>query len=118
MKLRATERIFVEGALREEGEVFEAKRRWKYTELVGGGEDAKPAGKNASLIGSETGPTRKEIMAQLDLAGVQYKGNASKAELEDLLAATRKTIAPASSGAPSKDPLDNEGKGTGDQDVI
>lgn len=105
MQLRATKPIFVDGALRHAGEVFEGSRRWKYTEPVG-------EAKKEAAPENPKDFDRKGAMAQLTAAGVEFKGNISNEALKDLLERTRKEFAPASSGAPAK-----EG-GTGDQDVI
>lgn len=106
MQLRATKPIFVDGALRHAGEVFEGSRRWKHTEPVCGEAKKETATQKPKDF------DRKAAMAELTAAGVKFKGNSSNDELKELLEQTRKEFAPASSGAPSK-----EG-GTGDQDVI
>ncbi|MDT8419349.1 MAG: hypothetical protein RQ754_02870 [Desulfuromonadales bacterium] len=105
MKRRATRPIFVEGALRAKGEVFEASRAWKHTEPADAKQEKKADAKQDAF-------DRKGAMSELTAAGVEFKGNISNDDLKDLLEKTRKELAPASSGAPSKE------QGTGDQDVI
>ena len=43
MIIRATERVFIDGALREAGEEFEASRVWNGTEIVDQGDEAEAA---------------------------------------------------------------------------
>lgn len=99
MQVRAKETCFIGGARRREGEVFEF--------------DGTPSGPLEAADGSkpqsqpqeakkDDGPTRKELMAQLEAAGVKYGSNDNKDALQALLNEARKEAAPASSGAPDK----------------
>lgn len=103
MQIRALKDIFCEGAYRHKGEVFQAKKHWKHTDLLDAeGEDVPTSKLN-----------RKEIMHALALAGVKFKATVPTEELEALLAEAKAKGAPASVGVPSK-----EMQSSGDKDVI
>lgn len=99
MQVRAKEACFIGGARRRKGEVFE------YGGTPSGpieaADGSQPAPKEKEKAKDE-GPTRKEIMAQLEAAGVKYGNNDNKDALLALLNAARKEAAPASSDAPDK----------------
>lgn len=109
MKLRATRTIFVDGALRNKGDVFLSRRRWKYTDLI----DASAAPGEAAEEGTGKNPNRKAIMAELSAVGVSFHATAKTEDLADLLADAKKSAAPAASNAEPK-----QLGGVGDQDVI
>lgn len=98
MLVRAKETCFVGGARRRQGQVFEYDGKVEGPIEPADG-SAPPPQKKAK---EEDGPTRKEIMAQLDAAGVEYGSNDNKASLLALLNDAREKAAPASSGAPDK----------------
>jgi aspartokinase-like uncharacterized kinase len=114
MQVKATKDIFCEGAMRKKGEVFEAKKAWKY--VVPTGAVTATQVKEAE----SKKPNRKQIMHELAVAGVSFKATVPTKELEDQLAEHKAKSAPASSSAPSKeDALTTAGqKFSGDEDVI
>ena len=102
--LTGKDQIFADGALRKRGDVWNAKREWKYTEAVEG--EVSPVGESQRM-------TRKELMTALTSAGVPFKPTMKSAELQALLDAATVKAAPASAKAPPK-----EFEGVGNQDVI
>lgn len=97
MLVRAKEICFIGGARRRKGAVFEFDGTPSGPiEAAGGKAVDVPTPK------ADDGPTRKELMAQLEAAGVKYGSNDNKDALQALLNEARKEAAPASSGAPDK----------------
>lgn len=97
MQVRAKETCFIDGTRRRKGDVFE------YDGTPGGPIEAADGNKSQPQeTKRDEGPTRKEIMAQLDQAGVKYGTNDNKDALQALLDQARREAAPASSGAPDK----------------
>ena len=99
MKVIATEKGYYKGDLIKPMQEFEftGKKCGKWFVPV---DQAKPETKTETKSTTDEGPTAKEIKAQLEAAGVPFKGNASKVEL---LALLKETVEKASPGAPTAD---------------
>ena len=98
MEVVAIQPCFVQGGFRNTGDRFD------YTGKLFKGQlpkslvraDGKEIVKESVKVNDE-GPTRKEIMAQLDLAGVEYKQAMNREELLSLLGDVVKKVSPGSS---------------------
>jgi hypothetical protein len=97
MKVIAKEEGFYGGSLIKPMTEFEfnGEKPGKWMVPVGSKESVVKPAENIE----DNGPTRKEIMAQLEQAGVSFKPNMSKAELLDLLKSVIEKYAPGSSTA-------------------
>lgn len=100
MQVRAKVTCFIGGARRKAGAVFE------YNGEAEGPIEAVDAPAEIKPEAEVPEPTRSELKARLDQAGVKYGANDNKETLSKLLAEATAEIAPASSGVPSKSPLD------------
>lgn len=100
MKVIATENGFYKGRLVKAMEEFEftGKKLGKWMAPAGSVEEKGKAEEK----GKDEGPTRKEIMTQLEAAGVEFKPSMNKPELMALLEETLKKLNPAGSDAPDK----------------
>lgn len=101
MLVEAKEMCFIDGHRRRPGARFEyaspeGEQLPKCLVAVGG---SKPA---QDKTRRDDGPTRKELMAQLDAAGVDYGSNDNKDALQALLSENQRKFAPGSSTAPDK----------------
>lgn len=95
MKVIATEKGFYKGVMIKPMQEFEFTGKKCGTWFVPVSEKVeKPEEKK------DEGPTATEIKAQLSAAGVEFRGNASRA---DLLALLKETVQKASPGAPTAD---------------
>lgn len=101
MKVIITKECFLGGAIRKVGSPYVLPEGMKFNPKIMkefGAEEESPETEEES---PET-VTKKEIMAQLDIAGIEYKTTQNKTELQALLDETKRQVAPASSGAPDK----------------
>lgn len=96
MRVIAKESGFYGGKLRKAMEEFEFKgtKLGKWMAPVGTVEEKEKS--------KDEGPTRKEIMTQLEAAGIEFKPTMNKPELLALLEETMKKLNPAGSDAPDK----------------
>jgi len=98
MKVRALKTCFVDGSLRKAGAVFEYLGEPDTT--LECAETTAPV--VVSSPPAHEGPTKKELQAQLEAAGVKYAVNDIKDELIAALNAAKAKAAPAASTAPDK----------------
>ena len=96
MRVIAKETGFYGGKLRRPMEEFEFTGEKLGKWMIPVGEVKKDEAKK------DDEPTRKEIMIQLESAGVEFKPTMNKPELLALLEETLKKLNPAGSGAPDK----------------
>jgi len=96
MKVIATETGFYNKRRIYPGEVFEfaGEKCGKWFAPVD-----SVAAKGKDEVKNDDGPTRKEMMVQLDQAGVKYDKNMNKADLLELLKATVQSYLPGASAA-------------------
>ena len=99
MKVRALADCFIGGSRRKKGTVFDVAES-EVTGPIEKLEDDKPV--QPVKTPDDTGPTKNDIIAQLEAAGVKFNVNDNKATLKALLDEAVKVAAPASSGAPDK----------------
>jgi hypothetical protein len=98
MLVRAKEACFIDGYRRRAGAEFDYKGTPLPAHLVPVG-GTPPA---AATAPDKEGPTKKELQAQLDAAGVKYAVNDTKDELVAALNAAKAKAAPAAATAPDK----------------
>jgi hypothetical protein len=105
MKVRFTKDCFMDSAIRPAGSTYNLPARVKFNPkimVLAPMED--PDEVVAKPVAWDEGPTKKEMMAQLDAAGIKYKPMGNKAYLKGLLDEAQP---PGTSQAPSKDPFDS-----------
>jgi|SRR6185369_7503759 len=102
MKVMAKEEGFYGGRLRKPFDVFEFKGKKLGKWMVEADKEPETETVKKTDLEPDKGPTKKEIIAQLTLAGVECDDKMNKPELLELLKATIEKTAPASSGASDK----------------
>lgn len=93
MLVKALIDIFVEGSRRKAGVTFEYSGKVTDAMQVIEGELPKPVAVESDVPEL----TRRELMAQLDQAGIKYAANDNKEKLLSLLGGVKAEIAPAMS---------------------
>ena len=103
MIVRFTKACFMDGAIRPAGTTYPLPKGKRFNPKIMVADKDEPKEEPAPKVRNsqwDEGPTRKELMAQLDLAGIKYKPTGNKAYFQGLLDEVKPA---AASEVPSKE---------------